>query len=432
MKANIMQKPKIMLLLCVGLATMAGGSVSFAAEGDKEKVDHLFKEGLYQREQGHLFAAIESLQTILNLRPELDRVRLELALTYYKALNYEAAKEQAEAVLRKPDLPDNVRLSVLTFLAQLKGDQEALLKRKVWEYSLSAGLMHDSNVNAGPSGAIAQATNLSPSEAARADTAATLSAGISHTYQSPTPVKIGESAARFLWQSRANFYAKENFSEHASNLEVITLSTGPAWFALNKWRANVNVSLDHYQYGSAPLARYVSILPSVTWQLGNSELTWDLLAQKREFARSGDIGKDSNYTAMGAYLGHVYHDNKVAAQAGIRFFHEAADRNYYSNDGTEFFVGASAVTWENGSVYGRYIQRDTKWDALNPNVPLLTQNQKDTLKTYELGFHHDFKEEMLKDWRITGSFTAYRNDSNISYYNYDRDMTSLTLSRTFD
>ena len=427
-----MQKQKKLLLLCFGLAAITSGSVSLAADSDKEKVDYLFKEGLYQREQGHLFAAIESLQTILNLRPELDRVRLELALTYYKALNYQAAKEQAEAVLRKPDLPDNVRLSVLAFLAQLKGDKEAASKRKVWERSISVGLMHDSNVNAGPSGSIAQATNLPPGSAARSDTAATLSAGISHSYQSPTPVKIGESAARFLWQSRANFYAKENFSEHASNLEVITLSTGPAWLVLNKWRANVNVSLDHYQYGSAPLARYASILPSVTWQMGNSELTWDLLAQKREFARSADIGKDSNYTAMGAYIGHIYNDAKVAAQAGIRFFRETADRNFYSNDGSEFFAGASAVTWENGSVYGRYVQRDSRWDAVNTGLGI-TGNQKDALKTYELGFHHNIKEQgALKDWRISGGYTVYRNDSNVSFYNYKRDITSLTLSRNFD
>lgn len=418
-----------MLLLCFGLAAIAGSSVSFAANGNKEDVDKLFKEGLYQREQGRLFSAIEAFQTVLSLRPELDRVRLELAVAYYKALDYEAAREQAEAVLRKPDIPDNVRLSVLAFLAQLKKDQEASLKSKVWERFLSVGLMHDSNVNAGPSSAIAQATNLSTSDAARADTAAVLSAGISHSYQSPTPMRIGDSAAQFLWQSRANFYAKENFSAHASNLEVVTLSTGPAWFALNKWRANVNISLDHFQYGGSPLARYASVLPSITWQMDKGELTWDVLVQKREFARSDDDGKDSNYTATGVYVGHIYHDGKVAAQAGIRLFREAADQNYYSNDGTEFFVGANAVTWENGSVYGRYSQRDTKMDAL---MPRLTENQKDTLKTYELGFHHDFKDAVLKDWRITGSHTAYRNSSNVSYYNYNRNMTGLSLSRNFD
>lgn len=414
---------------------MAGGSVSFAANGDKEDVNKLFKEGLYQREQGHLYSAIEAFQTVLSLRPELDRVRLELAVAYYKMLDYEAAREQAEAVLSKPDIPDNVRLSVLAFLAQLKKDQEALLKGKVWERSLSVGLMHDSNVNAGPASNVVQGgiPLLAPTDLARSDTAAVLSAGISHSYQPPTPMRVGDSVAQFLWQSRANFYAKENFSEHASNLEVVTLSTGPAWFVLDKWRANVNVSLDHYQYGSAPLARYASIFPSVTWQMDKGEFTWDVLVQKREFARSGDIGKDSNYTATGAYIGHVYHDGKVAAQAGIRLFREAADRNYYSNDGTEFFVGASAVTWENGSMYGRYSQRDTKMDALNPDlVPSLTENQKDTLKTYELGFHHDFKDEVLKDWRITGSYTAYRNSSNVSYYNYNRNMTGVSLSRNFD
>ncbi len=428
-----MQKQKRMLLLCIGLTAMASGSVSFAANGNKEDVGKLFKEGLYQREQGHLHTAIEAFQTVLSLQPELDRVRLELAVAYYKALDYEAAREQAEAVLSKPDIPDNVRLSVLAFLAQLKRDQDAAVKSKTWERSLSIGLMHDSNVNAGPSSNVVQGGGLliQQTDLARADTAATLSAGISHSYQSPTPVRIGDSAARFLWQSRANFYAKENFSEHASNLEIVTLSTGPAWFALNKWRANVNISLDHFQYGGAPLARYASILPSVTWQLGNSELTWDVLAQKRDFARSGDIGKDSHYMATGAYFGHVYHDEKVAAQAGARLFREVADQNFYSNDGTEFFVGANAVTWKNGSVYGRYIQRDTKMDALNPNLPI-TVNQKDTLKTYELGFHHDFKDEVLKDWRITGSYTAYRNDSNVSYYNYNRNMTGLSLSRNFD
>ncbi len=432
-----MQKQKKLLLLCFGLAAMAGGSVSFAANGGKEDVDKLFKEGLYQREQGHLFSAIEDFQTVLSLQPELDRVRLELAVAYYKAQNYAAAKEQAETVLRKPGIPDSVRLSVLAFLAQLKQDQEASLKRKVWERSFSVGLMHDSNVNAGPPGAIAQAANLSPTDAARSDMAATLSAGISHSYQSPTPMRLGESTAQFLWQSRANFYAKENFREHASNLEIVTLGTGPAWFVLNKWRANVNVSLDHYQYGGAPLADYASILPSITWQMDKGELTWDVLVQKRNFARSIDLGKDSNYTATGVYLGHVYRDGKVAAQTGVRLFHEAADQNYYSNNGTEFFVGASAVTWENGSVYGRYVQRDSKWDALNPNLlnsnllPL-AENQKDTLRTYELGFHHDFKDRMLKDWRVTGSYTVYRNDSNAVSYNYNRNMVGLSLSRDFD
>jgi tetratricopeptide (TPR) repeat protein len=237
--------------MLVALASMGLGSTcSWAADADQTEQDKLFKEGMYQREQGNLYTAIEAFQTVLSNQPSLNRVRLELAVAYYRTLNFAEAKAQAQTVLNDPKTPENVRLGVLAFLAQLKKDEEAFLaQRNVWQPSISAGLLYDSNVNAGPtSGVIDTAIGpLTLTDASRSvsDWATVLQAGLSHRYQSPDPIKIGEKAARFVWQSQLNFYTRNYFSKDDFNLDVLSAATGPAWLVANNWRANINAQADY-------------------------------------------------------------------------------------------------------------------------------------------------------------------------------------------
>ena len=95
----------------------------------QEELDNnkLFKEGIFLREQGQTFSAIEALETVLSNNPALNRARLELAVAYFRTMNYEQAKQQAQKVIDDPKTPDNVRLAVEAFLAEIKRDQVALL-----------------------------------------------------------------------------------------------------------------------------------------------------------------------------------------------------------------------------------------------------------------------------------------------------------------
>jgi len=419
-------------MMASAVALCMTGISAFAADTDADSVDveKLFKEGVYQREQGNLFTSIEALQTVLSNQPALHRARLELAVSYYRTLNFEAAKQQAQTVLDDPKTPPNVRIAVLAFMAQVKKDEEAMLaQRQVWTPSVSLGLLYDTNVNAGPSSDVLPGgLVLAPGSRPKDDTAAVLQAGVSHRYNSPTVMRIGESAARFIWQSQLNLFHRGYFKESDYNLSALTLATGPGWLVPNKWRANINLQLDDIWLGGEEIALYSSLNPSVTWEIKEGEITWDAIALNKDFTRGVDQGRDSNYYATGLSVGKMFKGGKVAVQGGVRVFDEQADVSRFSNDGTEFFVGGNFVAWNNGNVYARYSQKDAKFDGVEP---VYNVARDETEERYEVGFGHNFKEGLMKNWKLSGSYIESHNNSNVSIYNYDREMTSVNLSRAF-
>lgn len=421
-------KPAV-LGMVVAAAFMTGAA--YAEDAASVDVDKLFKEGVYQREQGNLFTAIEAFQTVLSTQPALHRARLELAVTYYRSMNYEEAQAQAKIVLDDPKTPQNVRLAVLAFMAQLKKDQEAfLVKQHVFEPSVSLGLLYDTNVNAGPnSDVVPGGAPLTPGSMPRSDTAVVLQAGLSHRYNAPKVVQVGEAAARFSWQSMLNMYRRGYFSEHDFSMNVLSVSTGPAWLAPKKWRANLNLQLDDINLGAEHLAIFTSLSPSISWDIRNGEITWDAVLLHKDFKRTVDAGRDSDYASTGISFGKMVGEgNKVAVQAGVRVFEENAGASRFSNDGTEIFIGANYVAWENGSVFGRISQKDAKHDGVEP-IYLIARDE--TENRYEIGLNHNFKEGWLNGWKLGASYQETRNSSNVSIFTYKREMTSVNLSRSF-
>ncbi len=412
----------------LGLAATFAPSIAVAVNAD---VENLYKEGMYLRETGKLYSAIEALEATLAAEPTLQRVRLELAVAYYRALNYERAQAEAQTVLNDPKTPDNVKLAVSTFMAQLRKDQEmAIGQKSAFEPFFSAGLIHDSNVNAGPDGGavLPGGLILAPGATSQDDWGMQFQGAISHTYQSPSPVRIGETAARFQWKSQASLFHRNYFDLSAYNLTVVTLATGPAWIAPNKWRANINLQADYLMLGSDELAWYQSIAPSMTWQTMSGEVTADVLYVKRDFSRDVDQGRDSDYTSGGVSYGHLFNNGKAAGQIGVKYFNEDANDSQYSNDGYEWFVGANFQAWNNGTVHVRYSQKEASYDG---QVPVFGVARDETEQRLEIGFGHKFADGKLKGWYLSGSVQLTDNQSNVSIYDFQRNMTTLTLSRSF-
>ena len=409
-------------LLAVGLSP--------AIAQETVDVEKLFKEGLFQREQGNVFTSIEAFETVLSNQPSLHRARLELAVAYFRALDYEQAQQQAQRVLDDPKTPENVRLAVLAFMAQIKRDQAALLeKRHTWEPSVSVGILYDSNVNVGPSSTLLPGGGvLVSSVLPRSDEAGIVQAGIAHTYNSPSVMRLGETATRFIWQSRANLYHKAYLSERDYNLSVLTLATGPGWIAPNKWRANINLQFDDIYLGSDQLALYSSVAPSFTWQFKAAELTWNAIFLNKDFKRTLDLGRNSDYLATGLSYGHLFNQGKIAVQGGVTAFDERADTSRFSNDGWEAFVGANFVAWQNGNIYGRYSLRDSKYKGIEPPFGVARDEREER---YEIGLGHNFKEGALANWKLAGSWQQTRNRSNVGIYTYDREVVSVNLGRSF-
>ncbi|MDH5435207.1 MAG: tetratricopeptide repeat protein [Gammaproteobacteria bacterium] len=420
----------VTLLLLVSGFTFTGFSVQSA---EKDTTDEQYRAAMFLREQGKLLEAIEAFNTILANQPTLHRARIELAVAHFRARNYAQARINAQKVLDDPKTPVNVKIAINSFLVQLKIEEQKLItERKVWKPSLSFGLMHDDNVNAGPSSDVIQLGGapfaINPSSLPRSDWAATAFGSLEHTWLADKPVSIGNTSARLYWNTLGQLYHREYDTDDDFDLSVVSLATGPALLSMHNWRANLKFQYDYIALDGEHLADYFSATPSVTWQFKNADVTLDMLVQERRFKRTQDVGRDGLYTQIGASYGRVMNNKKLGIQVGARKFNYEADTARFGYDGRELFAGANYVAWQNGSVYGRISRKVSRYDDIENGFGIARDETED--KTV-VGFKHKFKGNKLDNWVLDGSFTTFGATSNVGIFDYDRDQVAFTLSRSF-
>ena len=100
---------------------------------EEESIERLFLLGRIEMQLGMPSRAIERFETILARRPELTRVRLELAQAYYLTGHDDKAKHHFSSSLAD-ELPSSVEAAVEGFLRGIDA-------RKKWSVSLSASML---------------------------------------------------------------------------------------------------------------------------------------------------------------------------------------------------------------------------------------------------------------------------------------------------
>lgn len=417
------------------LAGLMLGGLSFSAGAQEpappDESEALFTQGMEALEDDRPLSAKRAFQSILSRQPGLHRARLELALAYYRALDYEEARKHAQEVLDDPQTPPEVRVTVLAFLAQLQKDQEAFLVRHSFKPSIGLGLMYDSNVNVGPGSDIIDeipGAILTPDSVVRSDDAGILTAGLAHSFQPGRTYQFGERTAMFLWQSQANLYHRAYSTEDEFDLTVLSASTGPAWVVLRHWRANLAMTLDRIWLGGDELAVFASLYPAITWQFNNGELTWDAALTDRRYDQDVDSGREGIYKATGLTLGRYFNQRKLAAQIGARLLDFNADNDRFGNNGYELLAGVIVKAWPGGTLYARVNRREVEYDGIEPGVGVARDELE---RRFAAGFQYDFPGGYLDKWTMGAGVQYTDNDSNISFYNYDRRQVMFNLGRTF-
>jgi hypothetical protein len=103
------------------------------------RIEAAFQVAQIRVRQGRYRQGISLFHEILNQRPDLVRVRLELARAYFLDKNYEDATFQFELV-KGGDLPPDVLANVDAFLNTIR-------RQKNWTVNFSLAPMSDSNIN---------------------------------------------------------------------------------------------------------------------------------------------------------------------------------------------------------------------------------------------------------------------------------------------
>ena len=414
---------KLSLLSTLVLSSFLGAHTASAQdESDPEK---LFKKGMTERATDQLQESIEAFQTILSAEPTLHRARLELATAYFKALNYAAARTEAQRVLDEPSTPAAVKENIRKFLSTI----DAADTRHTFTPSVEVGMLFDSNVTAGPASSTFGNIILAPGSTKVHDTALTTAASLSHRYLSPNTMKIGGNNASFAWNTNGTYFRSDYASQGQYDLEGVSVGTGPGLIVAGKWRGGMALQYDDINLGADRYATYIGLSPTLTniYNRGQTEITYDLGVQNRYFHRPTEVGRDSIYAFAGASVGHVI-KSTIALQAGLKYFDEHATYDYYSNSGYETFAGANWQASQATSVYGQVSYRDSLYKATAPNFSI---PRNDNLTKATVGASYKFATSILNQWIVSANYTYTDNLSNINVYNYDREQTNVTIGRSF-
>jgi tetratricopeptide (TPR) repeat protein len=431
---QVIRNQKIWITLLLG-AIAGFAQAAHAAAGESPEIDAQFTQGMQALEDERLKSAIESFSNILNQDPSLNRVKLELALSYYRALRYEEAQELAKEVLDDPLTPPEVRVTVLAFLAQVKRDSELYGQKNQFTPHLSLGVMHDSNVNVGPTQANIRIgdipATLTPSSLKKSGNAGVADIGINHIYQSGKRVELGQRTGMLVWQNSANIYWRKYHDFNDYDLLVASVNTGPAVLLLRHWRASLQLSTEFLDLGARALGWFHSVNPSITWQFNNAELNWDTLYTHRHYYTDADSGQEGDYVSTGLNFGRYFNNRRITTTMGARLSTFLADDDQYSYKSAEISAGISTKTYRNGSAYARGSYAYYNYDG---DVPLFQKARQENEFRGAVGLTHEFNQpdDLLKGWVADLFWEGTHNNSNIGQlYSYERNQTMLMLSRNF-
>jgi len=392
-----------------------------------EQAQKIFDMAMQDRDSGKVFDAIDKFEYILNRRPSLNRARLELAVSYHRASEYDQAYKQFQEVLDNPETPEKVRLAILAYLGQLTSDEMKPKTEHTFSYYTKAGALYNTNINFAPLRGSPD-YNIPDGE----DTA---SPGIdtffsaSHRYRDNKPMNVDGASTHFEWHSQASWTGNNYTRNSDYSLNIISASTGPAFISTGRWRGAISLQLDQTYFGNSTLGTFISINPLVTFDLGNYRgITIEASYMDNNFVRSEDQGRDGDMVLAGAAYTVLMNSAENGLEAGFRLRDQTADDPQYGYESGELYLGGFATYGSNSNFYLNFNYEQFSFDA--PDTVSGTVRDEDEY-IYVLGYNYDITEGTLGGWTLNTYISYTKNDSNVDAFSYDRRLFAINLARHF-
>ena len=361
--------------------------------------------------------AISYFQKILKDEPDNNRVRLELARAYFLAgeEQKELAKKEFLAV-KASNPPPLVGKNIERFLDIIEGRTSGVGRHK-WIAQATAGLMYDSNANGGPSSSsILLFGQYTPNTDKKiSDTADEASLYLGHVFP---------FTDSYTWQSDISFTHTGYHEYHEYNADVLNVSSGPS-FRSGKLLFSLPVLFERYDVGSDRYTTTYAAVPQFRYPITdkfNANLI--LRGMKRDYKRSGDIGRDSDVWAAEYYFLYSFGRDGFV-KAGGAYGKEDADRDYYDNHFSEVYAGVSVNLPYDLLLYAQQNVRSLGYEKCEP---AFSELRKDTQYTSHLNLKKEFGKS---GWSIALVYNYTFYDSNLDFYKYKRHQCMFSVSKIF-
>lgn len=207
---------------------------------EPENLELMFNYALTSIELKDFEAAISTLDRILIFNPNLPRVRLELAASYFRIGSYPVARHYFVDVIEDPDAPQVVKDRAQEFLDVI--DQRT--RQNYVTGVISANSIFTTNANNGPAGREIVFRDLlveltGDDVTAQTDVGFSLGAQFTHVYDLDG---VNEDS----WRTNVALYSQRFASTESGAADVIVLRTGP----------QLSVDQDRYGLKARPFAEF--------------------------------------------------------------------------------------------------------------------------------------------------------------------------------
>ncbi len=395
-------------------------------QANPTQLDYYFTYAQMATAMGEFDKAADAYQHMLQVDPQLDRVKLELGMVYMKQRRFKDCKAMLKEVLGK-DIPPQVRENVERVLAQV----EEVCKEHFFTGSVSWGVLYDSNGNSASDSDRVTVFDLSLPLAAndqgQHDRQMFAAASVNHRYQRQDELAQG---VLFGWGSSVNLYRSEQEHLDNLNLQVVSARTGPTLtfqdvgLQLGLTADYTQVILDGYSYIRLP-----SLEASANYILTDTvRLTGAISQEYREFLNSPNVSTYDDRTgpAQQAKLGL----NWTATKQDIfdltsTFRHEDTKRIYYDNDQQRLDFGYTRL-WED-DIFTRAQSgyRNAIYSGPDPFISVKTRHDTEYNFGFTLGKTFD------KNITLTGGYQYRKVDSNLQNYEYDNHRYTTSVNVRF-
>jgi tetratricopeptide (TPR) repeat protein len=412
-------------------ALLAGGQTAFARgdyatayrtflellasrPGDPE-VDFLLGRSAY--EIGDYEAAIFAFERVLIAHPESDRARLELGRTCFAIGDFEASRGYFNAVLAN-DPPLTVRQNIQAFLVRI----ERAVQRHTLGGMFSLAASYDDNVYASPveeqiQTLIGEITLAGPTAKPRSDSILQPTLLLNHGYR-PRPQGM-------FWQTSAVTHHAFYRDEDELDLALVGLSSGPVW-QTPSWQLALPVSFNYLTLDSERYLTGSGLGAELTW-LAQPQLSLALSLQGSRLNYANDDRDAWQYRAeLRPVL--VVGDRRLSAGFGVEINDARTDR-------TGYLRRLAALGYEQRLFWGLTgsLGYRLKWTRYEDEEPMFGRVRRDAIHDFSFSLSRPIWRSASGGRQLLAQLQHVITDAqaNIDLYEYDKNVTTLTLSLRF-
>ncbi|MBI5329582.1 MAG: DUF560 domain-containing protein [Betaproteobacteria bacterium] len=401
-----------MFLMNAGKFTEAYEILKLALVDSPADQDVRFLLGHCAMELNRPAEAIALFEAMLAANPNLPRVRLDLGRAYVAERRFDLAREQFNQVIASnppPQVGDNIQ----KFFSMMDAQRPLHLR-------LSVAMMSDSNVNTGPgSASILTVAPTSETITNRSDNAWNAVVSVNHVHTVNN---------QFAWQSEVSVNSLDYIQEQASDLLILSASTGPT-VAVDKFVLSVPLVYDNIVVGHDPYSHSKGIAPQLQYSYSTDvQFTGGFSNSRRKYHRVASLTRNGQVSGVTAGA-RIKAGESLQLQPTLRFGREHAYERQFNNQSQGLSLGVSTPLPEGFSLYLQPGVTRTVYAIPDPFLAGACNGCEHARRDWQYAITANLSKPIGKTGLTAAlGYTYTRNDSNVGLYDYSRHQGTAMLT----